>query len=306
MSYKINALPLTHMLGEGPHWDGETQSLYYVDIRKPSIHRLSYDENKVYSATLDGEQKISFIIPVEDEKDRFAVGLGKRVAVIHWDGKSDTAKVERIVFEVETADEVQYNSLNDGKADPQGRLYVGSFNSKYMLNSKTGALYSFMKNEGLQKWRSNITLSNGLAWNEKSKKMYFIDSGEATVREFNYNQQTGAIDDGRVLIDLKGTQDNPNASPDGMTIDSQGFLYVAIFGGSKVCKIDPSNGKIVLSINLPCKQITSVAFGGPKLDILYVTSANLKDEPTKPVPEGATFVVTGLGAVGLTMNKVKL
>lgn len=95
-----------------------------------------------------------------------------------------------------------------------------------------------------------------------------------------------------------------------MTIDSNGFLYVATWGGSKIQRIDPNSRKIVSTIELPALQITSAAFGGPNLDILYVTSAafqpGAKDLPPHPKPAGAVFAVSGLGVRGLPMNKVRL
>lgn len=91
-----------------------------------------------------------------------------------------------------------------------------------------------------------------------------------------------------------------------MTIDADGFLYVATWGGSKILRIDPASGKIVSEIAFPAQQITSAAFGGPNLDILYVTSAAQERDGPQPKPAGALFAVTGLGVRGLPMNKVRL
>lgn len=91
-----------------------------------------------------------------------------------------------------------------------------------------------------------------------------------------------------------------------MTIDAEGFLYVATWGGSKILRIDPATGKIVATIEFPAQQITSAAFGGPQLDILYVTSAAQERDGPQPVPAGSLFAVTGLGVRGLPMSKVRL
>lgn len=120
----------------------------------------------------------------------------------------------------------------------------------------------------------------------------------------------------------------PDFVPDGMTIDTDGFLYVATFGGSVVYKIDPSlvffrnshsfsihqinfsfncsDGKIVLEIKLPAEQVTSVAFGGPSRDVLFVTTAAKEFKSPQPPPAGALFKVTGLGATGTPMYSVDL
>lgn len=111
----------------------------------------------------------------------------------------------------------------------------------------------------------------------------------------------------RVLIDFhQKNGDRPTFGPDGMTIDADGFLYVATWGGSAILRIDPSTGKIVHTIEFPAQQITSAAFGGPNLDILYVTSAAQERNAPQPKPAGQLFAVTGLGVRGLPMNKVRL
>lgn len=111
----------------------------------------------------------------------------------------------------------------------------------------------------------------------------------------------------RVLIDFRSANgDRPSFGPDGMTIDADGILYVATWGGSKILRIDPATGKIVSTIEFPAQQITSAAFGGPNLDILYVTSAGQERDSPQPKPAGQLFAVTGLGVRGLPMNKVRL
>lgn len=111
----------------------------------------------------------------------------------------------------------------------------------------------------------------------------------------------------RVLIDFRQPNgDRPSFGPDGMTIDADGFLYVATWGGAKVLRIDPGTGRIVNTIAFPAQQITSVAFGGPNLDVLFVTSAAQERDAPQPQPAGRLFAVRGLGVRGLPMNKVRL
>lgn len=110
----------------------------------------------------------------------------------------------------------------------------------------------------------------------------------------------------RVVIDFKINGERPPFVPDGMTIDANGSLYVATFGGSTVYKINPSNGAVELEIKFPAEQVTSAAFGGPNLDILYVTTASKEFKSKQPVPAGKLFMVTGLGVKGTPMTSVKL
>lgn len=127
-SYKVEAVESSprSVLGEGPHWDVERQSLYYNDIYGDvqSISRYDYAEEKTYNAVIPGHPVISFIIPVDGTKDEFIVGSGKKIVLIKWDGKSATAPAVRTVGEVEAS--LPENRFNDAKCDPFGRFYGGT------------------------------------------------------------------------------------------------------------------------------------------------------------------------------------
>ncbi|XP_069965434.1 regucalcin isoform X2 [Bactrocera oleae] len=298
MSYKIEPIPNGEtLIGEGPHWDIQTQSLYFVDIDVARLLRYDYKENKTYSAVLEGEEYASFIIPIEGESGKFVVGCSRRVVVVAWDGVAPKAKVVRVVREVQT--DFALNRLNDGKADPRGRLVAGTmYNSpKDMFSKREGELYSFEKDKPVKLIKSDVGVSNGLTWNEKAKKFYFIDSLDYNVKEYDYNLDTGVASNPKVVFQ------HSSYFPDGMTIDTDGNIYIATFTGATIFKVKPSTAEVLLEIQMPCKQITSVAFGGPNLDILYVTTSKLNDQPP---PAGNTYKVTGLGVKGLPMTKVQL
>lgn len=108
-----------------------------------------------------------------------------------------------------------------------------------------------------------------------------------------------------VIIDFTVNGERPNFVPDGMTIDTDGNLYVATFGGWKLYKINPKTRSIEMEIKMPCEQVTSAAFGGPNLDILYVTTASHERGTKQPPPSGRLFKITGLGK-GFPMKSVKL
>lgn len=110
----------------------------------------------------------------------------------------------------------------------------------------------------------------------------------------------------RVVIDFKVNGERPPFVPDGMTIDAEGSLYIATFGGNTIYKVHPKSGKVLLEIKIPAEQVTSAAFGGPNLDILYVTTAGKEFSSPQPPPAGALFKVTGLGVKGTKMTSVKL
>lgn len=121
MSFKVELVPSPKSeLGEGPHWDEASQSLFYNDIygNDASILRYDYKQNRVYGAKVDGEPVVSFIIPVANTTDQYALGIRKRVGIVEWDGVSSKAKLGPIAFEVDESDD---NRFNDAKADPIGR-----------------------------------------------------------------------------------------------------------------------------------------------------------------------------------------
>ena len=194
MSYKVEPLPDSHAeLGEGPHWDVATQNLYYVDINAGKLLRYNYNENKVYKAKIEGEDLAGFAIPVEGTTDQFAVGSGRRVVIVQWDGISETAKVIKTLFEVQTGDErFNGNRFNDGKCDPRGRLFAGTM--RYVgdeFEHRYGELYKYEKGGKIEVVKSDVGISNGLAWNEKTKKFYYIDTTDYEVKEYDYDFETG-------------------------------------------------------------------------------------------------------------------
>lgn len=254
------------VIGEGPHWDEESQSLYYVDIfgTEYSVLRYCPMENKTYGATIDGEPVVSFIIPLEGRKNQFAVGIGQRVGIIKWNGKSRKAKLSRIALEVENCPGPEYrgNRFNDGKADPHGRVFAGTMRKEECDHPEIqtyGNLFRFGDGEppATVSDPKSIQISNGLAWNEKRGKMYYINSCDYNVAEFDYDPSTGNIGELKMCL-THGRHDalhfcyvitgnkrsfvnftTDRGLPDGMTIDTKGNLYVAKFGGGEIVKVNP-------------------------------------------------------------------
>nr|XP_017023439.1 regucalcin [Drosophila kikkawai] len=303
MSYKVEAVPDSYAaLGEGPHWDVARQSLYYVDLESAGINRYDFKQNKVYKAKIQGEEFASFILPIENKPQEFAVGCTRRTVVVQWDGISALAKVVRTLFEVQ-ADHTD-NRINDAKTDPNGRFYGGTMaDSGDIFTQWKGELYKWQAGGKPQVLKEAVGISNGLAWDVKAKKFYFIDTNNNEVEAYDYDQSTGAISNRKVIFDLRKLRPEGPLFPDGMTVDTDGNIYVATFNGGTVFKVNPSTGKILLEIKIPTMQITSVAFGGPNLDILYVTTANKGNQPK---PAGTLYQVTGLNAKGFAGVDLKV
>lgn len=196
---KVEASPKS-VLGEGPHWDHKSQSLYYVDIfgNKCSVLRYCLAEEIVYCAKIPGQPVVTFIIPVAGTKDQFVVGLSRAVGVIRWDGKSRKAILLRIVLPIEHCSNCQNNIFNDAKADPGCRLFAGTKRSEACADRITptyGNLYRVGGGEPtliLNKPKS-VRISNGLAWSTKLNKFYYIDSCAYNIKEYDWDPCTGDI-----------------------------------------------------------------------------------------------------------------
>ena len=145
---------------------------------------------------IENEPVISFIIPVADKKNEFAIGVGRRIGIVHWDGISATTKLSRTVGEVEKSEKYKNNRFNDAKADPKGRFYGGTMRLEEMgdiFDARLGSFYMYTKDTGFTNLISNIGVSNGLAWNENKKKFYYIDSIDHDVKVYDWDAETGNI-----------------------------------------------------------------------------------------------------------------
>ncbi|BET00841.1 anterior fat body protein [Nesidiocoris tenuis] len=284
-------------LGEGPHWDAKSQSLYVVDINGPNIYRYSPSTNKTIKISF-GSDPIGFIVPVNNQKDHFLVGEKLNLTMVHWDTETNKLVSKEILAALP---EPGTNRINDGKADASGRIWFGTMTDGTEIVPGAGSFYSYSKKEGLRKHQENITISNGIAITADNQTFYYIDSMKHRVEAYDFDMKDGKMNNLRVVFDFK--KKNVSGSPDGMTIDADGNLWVACFDGRQVIQINPANGEVLQSVKFPrvC-QTTSVVFGGPNLDELYVTTAEIKitAEEKEMFPEsGSVYRVTGLNTKGL-------
>lgn len=181
-------------LGEGPHWDVSRQSLYYVDILGPAILRYDFKSGEIFKATVNGNNApIGFISPVKGKRDEFIIGAGRRIVLIKWDGSSKEASIIKSLGEVDQSK--TENRINDGKIDPKGVLFFGTMGDevKFDLNeTRVGTFYSF-KNSTATGLKFNVGISNGLTWDAKNKKFYYIDSVTRDIKQFDYDPSTSKI-----------------------------------------------------------------------------------------------------------------
>ena len=175
--------------------------------------------------------------------------------------------------------DVPGNRLNDAACDPQGRLWAGTM--ALDEGSPTGALYRVGTDLGVVRVLAGTTISNGLGWSPAGDRFYFIDTPTRRVDVFDFDAATGAVERRRPLA----TVDVEGAGPDGLTVDAEGCVWVALHGGWGLLRYSPE-GDLLGHVGLPVAKVTSCCFGGAGLRDLYVTTrrqslndAELADQP---------------------------
>ncbi|PFD42043.1 SMP-30/gluconolaconase/LRE domain protein [Bacillus cereus] len=256
-------------LGEGPCWNEKKQILYWVDIieKKLCLYNPANNTNRVI--TLD--QQIGCVVPYLDNVVLLAMERGFY---------SLNLNTEKLTHIYDPEPNLLKNRFNEGKCDPAGRFWAGT-TDLYGI-SGAGSLYCLNNNYSVEKKVSHVNTSNGLAWSPDYTYLYFIDTPTKKVVRYHYDIQTGVISNPTDVI----TFPENDGLPDGMTIDEEGCLWIAHWGGSKITRWNPLTGEKILSIPIPALYVTSCTFGGSNLTDLYITTARTRmtDEELKQYP----------------------
>jgi sugar lactone lactonase YvrE len=241
-------------LGEGPVWDARDQSLYWVDIPESRVHQIAADGSL---SSWDTGQPVGTVVP------RASGGL----AVAVRDG---FMALDPVSGTLTTLGEVERdqpgNRMNDGACDRAGRFYAGTM--ALDETPEAGALYRLDPDLGVTRLLTGVGVSNGIGWSPDERLMYYIDSQVHRVDVFDYDPATGQIG-GRRPFAAVG---EGGVVPDGLTVDADGGVWVAVWGGYAVLHHDPA-GKVIEAVDLPAARVSSCVFGGPDLDRLYITTA---------------------------------
>jgi sugar lactone lactonase YvrE len=281
------------MLGEGSLWHPKENRLYWVDIEGKALH--IYDPATNEDKQFPVGARVGTVVPVE--------GGGALVALQTGIHKIDT-KTGQLSFVNNPSPDTVNIRFNDGKCDPAGRFWVGTM---AMDNRKKGAmLYRIDKDKSIHQMLDSVTISNGIVWTADKKTMYYNDTPTGTVQGFDYNDKTGEITNRRVVIRIP----RGGGGPDGMTIDADGNLWVALWGSGTVGKFDPRTGELLQKVIVPAQNVSSCAFGGKNLDILFITTARawVNDAKLKefPLSGGLFSVKPGVKGVPAEFYKGKL
>jgi sugar lactone lactonase YvrE len=241
-------------LGEGPVWDERTQRLIWVDITEREVHR--FDPATGIDVTTDVPGMPGIAIP------RVQGGL---VLVIDHSFAflDDTGRIETITDLPQGPVTVRFNDAN---CDAAGRLWAGT--TGFQAEPGAAALYRLDPDLTVTRVLDNVTESNGIDWSPDDRLMYYVDSLDRRVDVFDFDLDTGALANRRPFVAV----DDGEVLPDGLTVDAEGYVWVACWGGAAVRRFGP-DGSLVGSVALPTPHITCPAFGGPGLDRMFITSA---------------------------------
>jgi sugar lactone lactonase YvrE len=249
---------------EGVVWDDAAGRLRFVDIPRGRVFDVGMD-------TADGADAGWFDLPAPvtavhptTEPGTLVVADGDGVALFTRDGLT-----ERLAAPLAGRPEIR---MNDAGVDPAGRYFAGSM--AYDLEPGAGRLYRLDADRSLHTVLTGVTIGNGVDWSPDGTLCYFVDSPLHRVDVFDYDVTTGALSNRRVFADTSAIP----GMPDGLTVDSEGAVWVAFWGGSRVCRFGP-DGLVERTIGLPVSQVTSCCFAGPDLDRLIISTSTEELSP---------------------------
>jgi sugar lactone lactonase YvrE len=277
-------------IGEGPVWDQRSQRLHWVDISAGLVHRFSPRDGS--DSTLDVGQPVgSLALGV---RDGLVLALRDGFALI----PAGSEQAEHII-DVERL--VKNNRMNDGRCDPVGRFWAGTMDWDHA--PRAGSLYRLEQTSGALapvRVLGDLTVANGIDWSPSGAIMYFVDSATQRIDMFDFDTASGSISNRRVFVNVAPR----DGLPDGLVVDADGFVWVALFGAGTIRRYGPG-GRIEQEIRLPVSLVTSAAFGGPELADLYITSAKHRLDPAQHAsePHAGSLFVCRPGPTGRPANR---
>ena len=275
-------------LGESPVWDERTQSLYWIDSLAGVIRRLSPATGMIEE----------FKVPAPIGSLALTQGSGAVLALRHDFAQYDFS-TERLTMGPSIDDEHPMLRLNDGKVDPSGRFVAGTLHGGRAEHERPlGGLYRIDASDGIELIEDNLTVTNGPCFSPDGRTFYLADSARRVTWAYDYRTD-GPLANKRIFVNT----DALGSGADGATVDADGYLWTVLVRIGSIARFAP-NGTLDRIIDMPVRHPTSVAFGGPGLDMLYVTSisrsTNLSDESPDA---GGLFAIEDLGVKGLPAQR---
>ena len=259
---------------EGPRWSDELNALLCVSIEQERIFLIDDENQSVRTFKTHGQVGFALF------KDKNTIIYAAYEGVYELDIASGK---DKFLFQANDNKTLRYN---DGDYDPRGRILLGTTGYKRFAKEENCLYSAAPDGSNLKKIVKNTSISNGIAFSPDSKYLYFIDTPTKKVGRYHYDIKIGDCSFDKYIVEITG-----NGVPDGMCIDKDGNIYVAEWGGFKVCKWNPENGECLKEYPLPVQNVSSCTIGGKNHDLLYITTAKHDDGSKSELASGGLFKV---------------
>lgn len=271
-------------LTEGPMWDHASATLYWVSILNHEVH--SWRPSDGSRGTWNLGEFVGAVVP--RESGGLVVAVQRGFATL-----DPVTGASELLREVE-ADRPDQR-MNDGKCDPFGRLWAGTMGAAEAVPG-SGTLYRLDTDLSVTPMLDGLTISNGLGWSPNGRTMYFVDTGPRCLFAFDFHPDEGSISNQRVIVALDGQ----DGFPDGLCVDADGCIWLAMWGIGQINRYSPS-GRLIGSVKTPVTCPSSCAFGTSNLDVLFVTTASLtlNDQQRSEQPDAGGIFAIDMGVCGM-------
>jgi len=285
----VETIPVRSTLGEGVLWDTETQTLWWTDIEECRLYRYDLSGRRLCHHTMP-ERLCSF---------GFTSRSGCFIAAFESGFALYEPEADAIRWLVKPEAECQGMRLNDGRVDRHGRFWAGSMAETEALAGQA-CLYCVDTSLRLSCRERGISISNSICWSPDSTVFYFADTPRRIIWRYDFDASSGAISNRRVFAETPS-----GALPDGAVADADGCIWSAQWGAGRIVRYSP-DGRIVQMQDVPVRLPTCVAFGGPALDLLFVTSARSGLEKNATGDDDGNVLVYEAGTKGLPEARFEL
>lgn len=283
-------MKLESSLGEGPVWHPNEKCLYFVDIVNCKIIR--YDPESKQHAEWKFPSYVGAI--ALGGKDELFAAVGNEL-LLH---NTQTGATQSILS-LDLAKDIRFNEC---KCDSQGRFWMGTMQIE--AQKEAGAFFRVDRDGSVTQVLSNLSVPNGFCWSQDNQYLYHIDSLDHAVKRFEYDESSGSLTQPKTIISLP----DQSMLPDGMCMDEQGNLWIAMWGGHKVVCYNPDNGELMAEVQVPAPHVTSCTFGGENFDKLYIITARLglSESQLEAYPLSGSLFCCEPGVSGFETDQCKI
>ena len=289
----LHSIPLKNKLGEGIVWHSASQSVWWTDIHGRFLYQLFWPSLQLNSYPLP--ERIScfaLLNPADPMRSDYSMLVAFESGFALYQPES-----QGIFWLAKPEAHLSGNRMNDGRIDRQGRFWAGTM--REVDQGQTGTLYR-LDQQGCHAVISNLLIPNSLCWNKNSSLMYHADSPTGVIYSYGFDAEQGTASQPQFFASVPD-----GAEPDGAVIDADDHLLCALWGGAAIARYAPSGQQTALHA-LPASQPTCLAFGGPELDLLFVTPARqgLTEAQLAAEPDAGSLLIYQSAYQGLPESEL--